>query len=338
MDKGIDESLVAVARELGPLIREHAPEAEAQTPIVQAGLRSPGTAGADQDVRAQGAGGRETDPVTCLRVVEEIARADAAASWLLMVANSAAFTFSRLPEKTVESLVADQNDWLTAAAIQPPIEAREAPGGFRLTGRRPFASGVSSARSVMLTAMVMDGDQPKLTAAGPQIIIAVMPAAEVEVIDTWYGLGLRGSNSNDVSVKDVFVPSSHTCPMTPAFQANRHYQGAAVSNADRGGRRGLPDRAHRAGRCPHRDRRGASPLVQAGAHGIPRAPARSGGGPGPAGTRRGHAAIGPQSDVRRDDGDLGTHAGRPGPPRWSRRPTSCWQGRTPHRPAPKWWT
>jgi alkylation response protein AidB-like acyl-CoA dehydrogenase len=69
-------------------------------------------------------GGLESDPLTCLRVVEEIASFDAAAAWMLMVGNAGAFTFAKFPAETVESLVADRDHWFTAAAIQPPVEAR----------------------------------------------------------------------------------------------------------------------------------------------------------------------------------------------------------------------
>lgn len=225
MAKAIDESVVAVARELGPLIKEHAAEAEQQrrlsAPVIQALDR----AGLTKLLLPKALGGREVDPVTCARVMEEIASFDAAAAWLLMVSNSGAFTYSVFPDKTVESLLADRDGWLTAAAIQPPVAAHEVSGGYKLNGRRPFASGISSARYVMLTAMVMDGDQPRMTEAGPQIILTVMPAADVEILDTWHGLGLRGSNSNDVVVKDTFVPTSHTTPMVPGFQANQHFSG-----------------------------------------------------------------------------------------------------------------
>src|SRR5687767_6500655 len=148
MKERIDESLVAVARELAPLVKEHAAEAEKQrrlaTPVIDA-LEGKGLT---RMFLPAALGGLETDPLTCLRVVEEIASADAAAAWLLMVANSGAFTFSSFPDKTVETLLADPADWLTAAAIQPPVEAREAAGGYRVSGRRPFASGISSARHV----------------------------------------------------------------------------------------------------------------------------------------------------------------------------------------------
>ena len=80
MAKGIDESVVAVARELGPLIKEHAAEAEQQrrlsAPVIQALDR----AGLTKMLLPKALGGREMDPVTCTRVMEEIASFDAAAA------------------------------------------------------------------------------------------------------------------------------------------------------------------------------------------------------------------------------------------------------------------
>ena len=88
---------------------EHAAEAEQQrrlsAPVIQALDRT----GLTKLFLPQALGGREIDPVTCPRVVEEIASYDAVAAWLLMVSNSAALTFSGFPEKTVESLLADRD-------------------------------------------------------------------------------------------------------------------------------------------------------------------------------------------------------------------------------------
>ena len=103
----------------------------------------------------------ETDPVTMLRVVEEIASHDSVAAWLLMVSNSGAYTGARFPAETVEELFHDPDDWFIATAFQPPVEAREVDGGYRLTGQRPLASFAHAARWICLTGLVMDGDQPR---------------------------------------------------------------------------------------------------------------------------------------------------------------------------------
>ncbi len=219
----IDQTVVAKATALGPVIREHAAEAEQERrqskPVIAALTRS----GLTSMFLPQSLGGLETSPLPAMRVVEEISSFDSVAGWLLMVSNAGAWAASRLPARTVEEMYRDLDDCLQATAFQPPVEAREAPGGYRLTGRRPFASGAHAARWISLTAMVMDGPQPKMVGGMPQIICAVMPASSAEVIDTWYGLGLRGSDSNDVSVRDLFVATEWTFALSPVLQANAHY-------------------------------------------------------------------------------------------------------------------
>jgi alkylation response protein AidB-like acyl-CoA dehydrogenase len=49
-----------------------------------------------------------------------------------------------------------------------------------------------------------------MTPMGPQVIYVFMPASEVEIHDTWHVSGLCGTGSNDISVKDVFVPERRT--------------------------------------------------------------------------------------------------------------------------------
>ncbi|HZE99082.1 MAG TPA: acyl-CoA dehydrogenase family protein [Planctomycetota bacterium] len=223
MNPTLEESIVAKARELAPLLREHAGPAEQERRLPKSVVAALNRAGMTRMFMPKSLGGLETDPVTFLRVAEEIASADAAAAWFLMVSNSPCWFFARFPDATVESLFKDPDDWIVATAFQPPVAAREVEGGYRITGRRPFASGVNAARSLMLTAIIMDGERPRLVDGRPQILCAVMPTREVEIIDTWHGMGLRGSDSNDVSVKDLFIPHSHTCPLVPPFKPGKHY-------------------------------------------------------------------------------------------------------------------
>jgi indole-3-acetate monooxygenase len=70
----------------------------------------------------------------------------------------------------------------------------------------------------------MDGAAPRMVGGMPQIVAAIMPIENVEIVDTWYGLGLRGSDSNDIAVRDLFVPNAYTCPLVPTFEPNEHYR------------------------------------------------------------------------------------------------------------------
>lgn len=219
-----DEALVAKATALGPVIREHAADAERERrlsrPVVEALTKS----GLTNMFLPKALGGLETDPLTCMRVVEELSSFDSVAGWMIMVANGGAWISSRFPASTAETLFRDLDDCIQAAAFQPPIQALEAAGGHRLTGRRAFASGSHAARWFVLTAMVMDGDRPRMVGGMPQVIAAAIPRESVEILDTWNGLGLRGSDSCDVSVRDVFVPTAFSFPLAPVFEPNAYYR------------------------------------------------------------------------------------------------------------------
>jgi alkylation response protein AidB-like acyl-CoA dehydrogenase len=224
MERDIDVELLAKARALGPVICEHAAQAEHERQLAREVVLTLESAGLTRMFLPRSLGGLEADPITVLRVMETIAGFDSAAAWLLMVANSPAWFAARLPAETVEEMYRDAAAGLATTAFQPPVEGRAVAGGYRLTGRRGFASGIHAARWLCLTAIIKDGDQPRIVDGRPEIVFAVMPTSSVEIIDTWYGLGLRGSDSNDVAVRDLFVPARWTCPLVPPFEANRHYR------------------------------------------------------------------------------------------------------------------
>jgi indole-3-acetate monooxygenase len=221
----IDETLVAKARELGPIIREHTAAAERDRRLSKPVLDAMNRAGITKMLLPKSLGGLETDPVTAMRVAEEIASFDSIAGWLIMVANGSGFMGARFSAEVAEEFVKDPNDWVGAAAFQPPVEAREVEGGYRLTGQRALASFAHSARWVTLTGLVMDGPAPRIVNGMPTLIVAIMNAKDVEVVDTWNALGMRGTDSADVSVKDLFVPKAFTCPLVPPFEPNKHYRG-----------------------------------------------------------------------------------------------------------------
>ena len=218
-------SLVSDARALAPLLRRYAPEAELNRRISPAVLAALKEAGFFRMLLPQSLGGLEVDPVTCSRVVEEIAAADTAAAWTLQAGNTSAWWSSRFPREGVEELYGADPDTLQAAAFHPPQRAVEVPGGFRITGRGPLASTIHDAKWLFLSAVVMDGDRPRMIENRPVMIALVIRAQEARIEDTWRSLGMRGTDSNDVIMDDVFVPASRTFPLVPVFEPNPYFTG-----------------------------------------------------------------------------------------------------------------
>jgi alkylation response protein AidB-like acyl-CoA dehydrogenase len=219
------QEMLRRVRNLGPLVREHAEQAEQRrrlAPEVVAGLRE---AGLFRLLLPRSLGGLELDPVTCALVVEELARLDSAAGWALQAGNEGAWWAARLPTGGAEELYGEDPSMVVSAAFHPPQQAAETGGGFRITGRGPLASNIHDAGWLFLTALVMDGDRPMTVDGLPRLIGLYLRAAEVKVLDTWYSLGMRGTDSHDVVIENVFVPTSRTFPLAPDFEPGDHHRG-----------------------------------------------------------------------------------------------------------------
>jgi len=219
------EQLIGRARELGPVIREHLEEAEHErrlaTPVRDA-LRA---AGFQRMLAPKSLGGLEVDPVTCAQVVEEIAGFDSAAGWALQAPNVNVWWACRLADTGAEEIYGADPSTPVAAAFHPPQLAIEIPGGFRVTGRSPLASNIHDCDWALFSGMIMDDGHPRMTEFGPAMIAFILRTSDLEILDTWHTLGMRGTDSQDVMFRDVFVPASRTFPLAPQFQPGRHFQG-----------------------------------------------------------------------------------------------------------------
>jgi indole-3-acetate monooxygenase len=150
-------------------------------------------------------GGQEAAPLDILHAIETIASVDGSAGWCVMIGTANGLTAGYLNERGAKELFPDPTvPWAGVAA--PAGKAIPVDGGYRVTGRWPFASGSTHAEWLWGGCMVMDGDRPRMTAHGPEMFHACFPMSQVQVHDTWFVSGLSGTASNDVSVTDAFVP------------------------------------------------------------------------------------------------------------------------------------
>jgi alkylation response protein AidB-like acyl-CoA dehydrogenase len=216
MDFQIDTELLTVASKLGPLIAEHSSEGEANRRVPAIVMNAIKEAGLARMVTPKSLGGLEADPVTCARVIEEVSRHDSATGWTLQAANSGDFYCARLPDEGVEEIYAAGPDVVMALAIHPPMEAIPVDGGYRVSGQNPLSSNISDADWLMI--LVHSPGVEGLRGA-------FIPKQDLTVVDTWYTMGMRGTDSNDVAVKEAFVPTARTWPLEPVFEPGSHFQG-----------------------------------------------------------------------------------------------------------------
>ena len=155
-------------------------------------------------------GGPEMSPRAQNEVVEILSTADASVGWCVMIGSDAGFYSAFLEESAARALYPDL-DMVTAGLLQPAGRAVRVPGGYRVSGRWAFGSGCTHADVIVGGCMILDGDQPVLTAAGlPEFRVMLAPASSFQVLDTWYTTGLAGSGSNDYTTQDLFVRAEHS--------------------------------------------------------------------------------------------------------------------------------
>lgn len=203
-------TILAGARRIAPLLREHAAEVETArrltTPVVEA-LRS---IGAFRMSMPRAWGGPEVDLHTQMQILEALSAADASAGWCAMIGSDSGYYSARLSDADARELYPDL-DSVTAGWVIPAGTLEVADGGYRLSGRWSFGSGCTHADVMCGGALLTEGGELLLGPDGqPQWQVALLPATEVEVHDTWHTTGLCGSGSNDYSIDGAFVPAGRT--------------------------------------------------------------------------------------------------------------------------------
>jgi alkylation response protein AidB-like acyl-CoA dehydrogenase len=89
--------LFAAARDLGPMIRRHADQTERERQLAPTVTQALVDAGLFRLLLPRALGGLEIDPVSCARLVEEIASHDSAAGWAMQAGNLGGWWAARLP-------------------------------------------------------------------------------------------------------------------------------------------------------------------------------------------------------------------------------------------------
>ncbi|HET7881419.1 MAG TPA: acyl-CoA dehydrogenase family protein [Acetobacteraceae bacterium] len=204
-------SYIAAARALAPQIHELADAIEQSRRLPPTLVDAMARAGLFRLWIPRSLGGEETDPMTLLRVVEEIAGADGAAGWCVALIGEYGVFGGYLPSEVAHEIYGSDPNVRTAGQLRPAGEARLVDGGYRVTGRWQFGSGCQHAHWIVGGCRIFDGAGPCLKPDGTAISrLLFFPAADCEIIDTWHTIGLRGTGSHDYAVSDVFVPTARS--------------------------------------------------------------------------------------------------------------------------------
>jgi 3-hydroxy-9,10-secoandrosta-1,3,5(10)-triene-9,17-dione monooxygenase len=145
-------------------------------------------------------GGHQASLGVFLQAVEILAEGCASSAWVYGVLGELEWVIACLPERGQIDIWGDDPQALAAGSIVPRAVGVPATGGWRVTGRYAFASGVRHARWAILGVRCQD------SAGREEARYLFVPRREIEIIDDWHALGMRATGSVSLMLRDVFVP------------------------------------------------------------------------------------------------------------------------------------
>jgi alkylation response protein AidB-like acyl-CoA dehydrogenase len=160
-------------------------------------------------------GGTPVTPSEFCDVMEELAYADTATAWTVMVGNGGTGTVAGwLPDAGARVVFApDRPRPIVIGVPRAAGTGQPVSGGYLVTGRWSFASGIAHADWLLGGFRVVGDDGRTGVGAGGGVgraLVCVIPKSAAEVLDDWHVAGLRGTGSPSFRLNSVFVPAELT--------------------------------------------------------------------------------------------------------------------------------
>ncbi|MRX52284.1 flavin-dependent monooxygenase [Paracoccus sp. S-4012] len=157
-------------------------------------------------------GGGEESPVDLYRAARLLASVCSSTAWAMQLLMGHAHVVAAFSKQAQDEVWGENPDTYVCSSVAPRGTFTAVEGGWRLTGRYQFSSGCDHAHWTILGGM-----RPHAETGEPEYCLALVPMSEVQIIDTWFTSGLKGTGSKDLAVEDVFVPEHRVEPIGALF-------------------------------------------------------------------------------------------------------------------------
>ncbi len=152
-------------------------------------------------------GGAEAHPREFAETVMRVASLDGSAGWVAGIVGVHPWEMAMCDESVQEAVWGKDNDTWIASPYAPMGILTPVDGGYRFSGRWQFSSGTDHCDWIFLGAFM--GDVEGNRAMPPVNYHVILPRSDYEIVeDSWDVVGLRGTGSKDVIVKDAFIPEN----------------------------------------------------------------------------------------------------------------------------------
>src|SRR5262245_29320958 len=175
-------------------------------------------------------GGMELPFIAVVDIVAELARGCPSTAWNVGNLGCHHWILAYYEPATQHEVWDENPDVLIASSIALAAgRGRKVDGGFVVSGRWPFSSGVDNSQWNMLAVTVYEEDAKAASSRPIDWRLCLVPKTDYEIIDTWYAMGMVGTGSKDIEVKEVFVPERRALALTRCRGGLEHPGGALNS-------------------------------------------------------------------------------------------------------------
>ena len=204
------DDYLARVREIAPALEAAGPEIDTNRELPEAIVAALVERGLFRLLLPRSLDGAELLPAEYVPVIEELAKTDASTAWCLNQNSGCSMTAAHLAPEVAREIFGGPRGIL--AWGPGPGEAQRVADGYRVTARWSFASGSHHATwlGCHVPVILEDGKTLLHPDGTPVIRSFLFPKSATKFNDIWHTIGLRGTGSDEYSIKDLFVPEAYS--------------------------------------------------------------------------------------------------------------------------------
>jgi len=219
------EEAIQRARDIVPTLRSRAQKCEDARVLLPENEKLLHDTGLFRFHQPKRFGGMELPFIAVVDIVAELARGCPSTAWNVGNLGCHHWILAYYEPETQHEVWDENADALIASSIALAAgRGRKVDDGFVVSGKWPFSSGVDNCQWNML-AVTVYGDDGKTPVDWR---LCIVPKTDYEIIDTWYAMGMVGTGSKDIEVKEVFVPERRALALARCRGGLEH-PGAALN-------------------------------------------------------------------------------------------------------------
>ena len=151
-------------------------------------------------------GGHELGLDTLAGVTRAVSSACLSTGWVTAFYIGHNWMLTKFPEQVQREVWAERPFALMPIQPSPEVRIKPVSGGYEISGRSSFSSGIMHADWVMIA-----------KAGSADARAFVVPIKDVKVEDVWHMSGMSGTGSNDVITENLFVPAHRSVATAELF-------------------------------------------------------------------------------------------------------------------------